>query len=148
MTSRSVLITGASGYMYVINHSNCPDTNASSGGAVLAEILQSKNNSITVSALVRSAAHRDAVRLLGVTPIHFDGLHDLETIRQEAAKHDSKKVSIIVLDMYSHHGSVLTSRYKLSSVVLLPWTCLRVWHSWKALVIARRQSAATCFTYM
>jgi hypothetical protein len=62
-----------------------------SGGAVLAELLQLKSQDITISAFVRSAVHRDAVKLLGVTPIHFDGLHDLETIRKEASKHDGKQ---------------------------------------------------------
>jgi hypothetical protein len=57
---------------------------------VLAEILSSKFDGITISAFVRSAESRDAVRSLGVTPIHFDGLSDLDTIRKEAAEHDGR----------------------------------------------------------
>jgi hypothetical protein len=88
MAPRKILLTGASGYMYELDLNFQQYANRTSGGAVLAEILQSNVSDITISAFVRSAKHRDAVRLLGVTPVHFDGLHDLDTIRTEASKHD------------------------------------------------------------
>jgi hypothetical protein len=57
---------------------------------VLAEILRSTDLDIAISAFVRSVEQRDAVKLLGITPIHFEGLHDLQTIQNEASKHDGK----------------------------------------------------------
>jgi nucleoside-diphosphate-sugar epimerase len=74
MAPRKVLITGASGYI---------------GGSVLAELCtQQIETGVQLSALVRSAAHRDAVRAIGITPIHFEGLQDLEAIRKAASAHD------------------------------------------------------------
>jgi hypothetical protein len=60
-------------------------------------LLSLQNNPAEISALVRSAAHRDALRALGITPVHFDGLQDLSTILEEAAKSDSELVSSTVV---------------------------------------------------
>jgi hypothetical protein len=59
-----------------------------SGGAVLTQLLAAQDEGkIKISTFVRSTEYRDVIRALGVTPIHFGGLHGLETIR-EASKHD------------------------------------------------------------
>jgi hypothetical protein len=61
-----------------------------SGGSVLHQIKSVFEDQVHISALVRSIAARDAVVGMKVKPIHFDGLHDLETIEKAASEHDSK----------------------------------------------------------
>ncbi|KAL6901253.1 hypothetical protein GGI43DRAFT_383590 [Trichoderma evansii] len=73
MSQIKVLLTGASGYI---------------GGSVLQVLLDDFGKDVAISALVRSISSRDGVQKLGATPIHFDGLHDVETIKNVASKHD------------------------------------------------------------
>ncbi|KAK4069196.1 hypothetical protein Trihar35433_5775 [Trichoderma harzianum] len=73
MSQVKVLLTGASGYI---------------GGSVLQVLLDDFGKDIAISALVRSIASRDGVSELGATPIHFNGLHDIETIKKVASEHD------------------------------------------------------------
>ncbi|KAI0131837.1 NAD dependent epimerase/dehydratase family protein [Xylariales sp. AK1849] len=70
--TQKVLLTGASGYI---------------GGAVLVDIIRSKLP-VEISALVRSIESRDAIKSLGITPIHFDGLDDTKAIEDIASGHD------------------------------------------------------------
>jgi hypothetical protein len=64
--------------------------NINSGGSVLQVLVDDFGKDIAISALVRSIASRDGVQKLGATPIHFDGLHDIETIKKVASEHDGK----------------------------------------------------------
>ncbi|KAM0251652.1 hypothetical protein ACHAQJ_008112 [Trichoderma viride] len=71
MTKVKVLLTGASG-----------------GGSVLQTLVDDFGSDVTLSAFVRSTTSGDGVQSIGATPIHFDGLHDLETIKRVASEHD------------------------------------------------------------
>lgn len=68
--------------------------NNSSGGSVLQVLLDDFGKDIAISALVRSIASRDGVSELGATPIHFNGLHDIETIKKVASEHDGELLHI------------------------------------------------------
>jgi hypothetical protein len=61
---------------------------------VLQVLLDDLGNDIFLSALVRSILSRDGVQKSGATPIHFDGLHDIETIKKAASEHDGKQHKI------------------------------------------------------
>ncbi|KAJ5490804.1 hypothetical protein N7539_002371 [Penicillium diatomitis] len=67
----NVLIVGATGYI---------------GGSVLAEILGSQDaQNLCVSALIRRPEQGARLEKLGVKPIEFQGLDDLETCREAAS---------------------------------------------------------------
>ncbi|KAL6796334.1 hypothetical protein GGI42DRAFT_97897 [Trichoderma sp. SZMC 28013] len=72
MAPVKVLITGASGYI---------------GGTVLQTLVNDFGSEISLSALVRSAASDDALKEKSVTPIYYDGFHDVETIKKVASEH-------------------------------------------------------------
>jgi len=76
MASLRLLITGATGYI---------------GGSVLSTILKSNENVIRkleVSALVRGEDKAASLSSLGVRPILFKDLDDLDVIRTAASEHD------------------------------------------------------------
>ncbi|KAJ6125536.1 hypothetical protein N7471_012853 [Penicillium samsonianum] len=69
-----VLILGATGYI---------------GGAILAELLRSPEASkLSISALIRRPEQAAKLESLGVKPLLFHGLDDLETSRNAASQHD------------------------------------------------------------
>ncbi|KAL6835646.1 hypothetical protein J3E69DRAFT_352165 [Trichoderma sp. SZMC 28015] len=72
MSQVKVLVTGASGYI---------------GGSVLQTLVNDFGSDISLSALLRSKANYDALKEMGVNPIYFNGLHDLETIKRVASEH-------------------------------------------------------------
>jgi hypothetical protein len=61
-----------------------------SGGSVLQTLVDDFGSDVTLSAFVRSITSGDGVRSIGATPVHFDGLHDLETIKKIASEHDGE----------------------------------------------------------
>ncbi|KAJ5345716.1 NAD dependent epimerase/dehydratase family protein [Penicillium brevicompactum] len=76
MASRSLLITGVSGYI---------------GGTILSSILATQDQSIQqlkISALVRSETHATAVQALGVCPLMFSSFDDTETLEKIAENFD------------------------------------------------------------
>ncbi|KAI1618833.1 hypothetical protein EDD36DRAFT_492214 [Exophiala viscosa] len=73
MSSPSILLTGASGYI---------------GGAVLAQLLSSGYDASKISALVRSREHAQIIQKLGVNTVLFEGLHDIEVIKKAASNND------------------------------------------------------------
>ena len=58
---------------------------------MLAQLLSSGYDASKISALVRSQEHAGIVQKLGVNSVLFDGLHDLDVIKREASKNDSKR---------------------------------------------------------
>lgn len=64
---------------------------------MLSELLKTLPGKLEISAFVRSAASRDAVRATGATPVHFEGLGDLETIKKVASENDSESAVAPVL---------------------------------------------------
>ena len=58
-----------------------------------------------ISALVRSKEARDAVLALVATPIHFDGLQDLDVIKDAASRHDG---TFSHDRSHMHHHSLIT----------------------------------------
>ncbi|KAJ6080152.1 hypothetical protein N7467_009905 [Penicillium canescens] len=69
-----VLIVGATGYI---------------GGSVLSEILRSPEASqLSISALIRRPEQAAKLEALGVKPLQFQGLDDLEACRDAASKND------------------------------------------------------------
>ncbi|KAG2412867.1 hypothetical protein HFD88_010424 [Aspergillus terreus] len=69
-----VLIVGATGYI---------------GGSILAEILHTPDlANLSVSALIRRPEQAAALENLGVKPIQFKGLDDLDACRDAASHHD------------------------------------------------------------
>jgi hypothetical protein len=64
-----------------------------SGGSILAEILQSPNIAdLRLSALIRRPAQAATLDSLGVKPIQFKGLDDLDACRDAASHHDGMYV--------------------------------------------------------
>ncbi|KAL8371166.1 hypothetical protein RB595_001149 [Gaeumannomyces hyphopodioides] len=77
MASQKILLTGATGYI---------------GGTVLTTLLASSEPAIkasSISALVRKEEQAAVLRGLGVEPILFKGLDDVDALRRAAAEHDA-----------------------------------------------------------
>ncbi|KAL8304524.1 hypothetical protein RB597_004324 [Gaeumannomyces tritici] len=77
MASHKILLTGATGYI---------------GGTVLATLLASSEPALKasrISALVRKEEQAAVLRGLGVDPILFRGLDDVDALRRAAADHDA-----------------------------------------------------------
>ncbi|KAH1338665.1 hypothetical protein KXV68_002849 [Aspergillus fumigatus] len=73
-TTKSVLIVGATGYI---------------GGSILTELLQSPEASeLSISALIRRPEQAARLQSLGVKPLEFKGLDDLDACRDAASQHD------------------------------------------------------------
>ncbi|CAP93764.1 hypothetical protein NUH16_004210 [Penicillium rubens] len=89
-----VLILGAAGYMYVKSTivseflSQPADQHFTSGGSILAELLRSPASKLSISALIRRSEQAAKLDSLGVKPILFDGLDDLEACINAASQHD------------------------------------------------------------
>lgn len=67
-------------------------TDAPSGGTVLTTLLASSELVIkrsSISALVRKEEQAAVLRGLGVNPVLFKGLDDVETLRRAASEHDA-----------------------------------------------------------
>ncbi|KAF4190006.1 hypothetical protein CNMCM7927_005816 [Aspergillus lentulus] len=72
--AKSVLIVGATGYI---------------GGSILTELLQSPEASeLSISALIRRPEQAARLQSLGVKPLEFKGLDDLDACRDAASQHD------------------------------------------------------------
>lgn len=54
---------------------------------MLHTLVNDFGSGISLSALVRSAANYDALKKMGVTPIYFNGLDDIGTIKRVASEH-------------------------------------------------------------
>ncbi|KLU89199.1 hypothetical protein MAPG_08173 [Magnaporthiopsis poae ATCC 64411] len=77
MASNKILLTGATGYI---------------GGTVLTTLLASSEPAIkgsSISVLVRKEEQAAVLRGLGVNPIIFKGLDDVEALRRAASEHDA-----------------------------------------------------------
>ncbi|RLL95297.1 hypothetical protein CFD26_103992 [Aspergillus turcosus] len=73
-TAKSVLIVGATGYI---------------GGSILSELLQSPEAAeLSISALIRRPEQAAKLQSLGVKPLQFKGLDDLDACRDAASQHD------------------------------------------------------------
>jgi hypothetical protein len=89
-----VLILGATGYMYVKSTivseflSQPADQDFTSGGSIIAELLRSPASKLSISALIRRSEQAAKLDSLGVKPILFDGLDDLEACINAASQHD------------------------------------------------------------
>lgn len=66
------------------------------GGAVLSQILSTGNDNVKISALVRSEKYAEKLRELGVEPILFRVLEDVEVIEKTARHHDSMEPTSLV----------------------------------------------------
>lgn len=102
------LIVGATGYMCVFVQITVLPINlfrivnreymaanlgVLSGGSILAEILQSPGfANLCVSALIRRPGQATALKTLGVKPIQFKGLDDLDACRDAASHHDGMEL--------------------------------------------------------
>lgn len=60
-----------------------------SGGSILTELLQSPEASeLSISALIRRPEQAARLQSLGVKPLEFKGLDDLDACRDAASQHD------------------------------------------------------------
>lgn len=64
---------------------------------MLQTLVDDFGSAISLSALVRSEANFDALKKMGVHPIYFNGLHDLETIKRVASEHQGEWNKFIFL---------------------------------------------------
>jgi hypothetical protein len=74
------------GFFFILTHYN-----PISGGSILTTLLHSDKSAVKnlhISALVRNEAHAKRISELGVTPILFKNLDDVEVIRKAASESD------------------------------------------------------------
>eukprot|EP01117_Protostelium_nocturnum_P019401 TRINITY_DN8408_c0_g1_i1.p1 TRINITY_DN8408_c0_g1~~TRINITY_DN8408_c0_g1_i1.p1 ORF type:complete len:344 (-),score=131.33 TRINITY_DN8408_c0_g1_i1:163-1194(-) len=85
----SILITGATGYI---------------GGTVLGHLLKSSiRPQIEITALIRDSNQSETIQKIGVKPIQFSGLDDLEVIKEASSQVDF----VINTASASHHTSAI-----------------------------------------
>lgn len=72
---------------YFPANTSCYYLTLNSGGSILAELLKSPDE-YEISALVRNEEQAAILQKVGVTPVLFSGLDDLETNRRAAAQND------------------------------------------------------------
>lgn len=67
---------------------------------MLSYLLATGHEGIEISALVRSEDHAYELRTMGVIPITFKGLDDLDLIKETASRHDGTFL-IAIVDLLS-----------------------------------------------
>ena len=90
MAPQRLLLTGATGYMYV-QEQQFWLSDKISGGTILDTILKSNNvavNSLKISALVRGENAAEKIKTFGVEPILFKSLDETDLLRQHASEND------------------------------------------------------------